>query len=154
MMQVSDAAGAKKQLHTLSWSFQQTFKTPVRTLAPFAATIVSAGSLQAAFVTIEQVVFEPEHLISLLSEYSLSHSFRKGTTVTASGSNEVAKLLRAAFADSVDFLFVPRPKSFVIYADHDEYATFYANTKSNLNRVVAALSAKSFEQVADYTRPL
>jgi hypothetical protein len=30
----------------------------------------------------------------------------------------------------------------VIYADHDEYTTFYANTRSNLNRVVEALVAQ------------
>lgn len=151
-MKVSDASGAMKQLRKLSWTFQQTFKTPVRSLAPFASTMLSAGSLQDAFVTIEQVVFEPEHLISMLAAYSLTARIRKGTTITASGLKEVDQLLQATFSDSVDFLFVPRPKSFVIYADHDEYATFYANTRSNLNRIVLALSAKGFEQVANYTR--
>jgi hypothetical protein len=42
----------------------------------------------------------------------------------------------------------------VIYADHDEYTTFYASTKSNLNRIVAALSTDGFEQVTGNTRAL
>jgi hypothetical protein len=35
---------------------------------------------------------------------------------------------------------------FVIYADHDEYATFYANTRSNLNRVADALFANGLKR--------
>lgn len=61
-------------------------------------------------------------------------------------------MLEAALGDWVDFVFVPVPKPFVIYADHDEYTTFYANTKSNLNRVAQALIAAGFEKVLDYER--
>jgi hypothetical protein len=102
----------------------------------------------------EQIVFEPKHLISLLTRHSLSPQYREGMAITASSPNEVEELLHSAFTDWVDFLFVPKPKSFVIYADHDEYATFYANTRSNLNCIVLALSAQGFDQVPDYTRPL
>jgi hypothetical protein len=42
----------------------------------------------------------------------------------------------------------------VIYADHDEYATFYANTRSNLNRISEALTLQGFEKIAEYTRSL
>jgi hypothetical protein len=68
------------------------------------------------------------------------------------GREEVEELLIAALGDWVDFLFVPSPKPFVIYADHDEFITFYANTKSNLNRVGTALLARGFKVVEDYTR--
>lgn len=64
------------------------------------------------------------------------------------------ELLEAALGDWVNFTFVPKPKPFVIYADHDEYTTFYANTKSNLNGVVQALSGAGFEKVPDYQRIL
>jgi hypothetical protein len=67
-----------KQLRLLSWSFQQTFRTPVKKLAPFVATMVSAGPMQAAVVTIEQVVFEPQHLISMLNGASSRPAFEKG----------------------------------------------------------------------------
>jgi hypothetical protein len=64
----------------------------------------------------------------------------------------VRLLLSAAFGDWVDFLFVPAPKPFVVYADHDEYATFFANTKSNLNKVADALTRNEFVAVESYTR--
>ena len=55
-------------------------------------------------------------------------------------------------SDWVDFVFIPEPKPFVIYADHDEYITFYANTKSNLNRVADALLAQGFKSVQNFER--
>ena len=75
-------------------------------------------------------------------------------SVTAAGQLEVEELLYAAFGDSIDFLFVPSPKPFVIYTDHDEYTTFYANTRSNLSRIVKPLSAEGFEEVTEYRRQL
>jgi hypothetical protein len=41
-----------------------------------------------------------------------------------------------------------------MFADHDEYTTFFAKTGSNLNRVVTALSAKGFREIRDYERHL
>lgn len=105
-------------------------------------------------VTVEQVVFEPQHMIDLLTRYSLPTRYGKGVSVTATGQREIEELLQAAFADWVDFLFVPSPKPFVIYADHDEYTTFYANNRSNLNRIREALSSQGFEEIAEYTRRL
>ncbi len=46
------------------------------------------------------------------------------------------------------------PKTFVIYADHDEYTTFYANSRSNLNRVTESLLTQGFEEVSGYQRRL
>jgi hypothetical protein len=40
----------------------------------------------------------------------------------------------------------------VIYADHDEYTTFYGNTKSNLTGIVSALSENGFKQVQNWER--
>ena len=64
------------------------------------------------------------------------------------------ELLQTAFTEWFDFLFVPTPMPFVIYADHDEYPTFYSNTRSNLNRVVTRLVAHGFEQLTGYSRQL
>lgn len=65
---------------------------------------------------------------------------------------ELHALRVAAFDDWLDFAFVPSPKPFVIYADHDEYAAFYGNTKTNLNKVAMALTARGFTTVKDYVR--
>ena len=74
--------------------------------------------------------------------------------MTAVGRQEIEELLHATLSDWVDFLFVPAPKTFVIYADHDEYTTFYANSRSNLNRVTESLLTQGFEEVSGYQRRL
>ena len=153
-MKVSDTPSALNQIRKTPWKFQQTFKTPLKNLKPFVATILSTTSPQSACITIEQAVFEPTRWIDLLNRYSLPPRYGKGVSVTAAGRQEIEELLYTAFSDWFDFLFVTTPKPFVIYADHDEYATFYANTRSNLNRVVEALSAQGFEEVAEYSRQL
>jgi hypothetical protein len=99
-------------------------------------------------------VFDPKHLSALLAKHSLPAQFGRDWSLSASGRDEAAELLEAALGDWIDFIFVPTPKPFVIYADHDEYTTFYANRKSNLNPVVEALSARWFKQVQDYEREL
>jgi hypothetical protein len=42
-MEVSDTPSVLKQFHRTPWKFQRTFKTPLKNLQPFVATIVSAG---------------------------------------------------------------------------------------------------------------
>jgi hypothetical protein len=76
------------------------------------------------------------------------------SSMTADGELGAEALLLAALGDWVDFVLVPVPKPFVIYADHDEYTTFLASTKSNLNRVVQPLAAAGFQKVPDYERIL
>jgi hypothetical protein len=150
IMNVSDNPSALKQIRKTPWKFQRTFKTPLNNLEPFVAAILSTASFKTACITIEQAVFEPKHWIDLLTRYSLPPRYAKGVSVTATGQQELEDLLHTAFTDWFDFLLVPTPKPFVIYADHDEYTTFYANTRSNLNRFVEPLSAKGFEEVAEY----
>ncbi|HUD49842.1 MAG TPA: hypothetical protein VMR33_23665 [Candidatus Baltobacteraceae bacterium] len=119
------------------------------------ATIFSTDdSIQAGCVTIDQVVFEPKHLSALLARHSLPAQFGRDRSIAATRRDEVAELLEAALRDWIDFIFIPTPKPFVIYAEHDENTTFYANRKSNLNSVVEALSARGFKQVQDYERDL
>lgn len=154
-MEVSDTPSALKQIRRTAWKFQRTFKTPLKNLQPFVTTIVSARqSFQTACITIEQAVFAPKHWIDQLIRYSLPPRYKRGTSVTAVGQQEIEGLLHAAFSDWVDFLFVPVPKTFVIYADHDEYTTFYANTRSNLNRVAEPLLTQGFEEVSGHQRRL
>jgi hypothetical protein len=123
-------------------------------LRPFVTAILSTASPETACITIEQAVFEPKHWIGLLTRYSLPPRYGKGVSVTAVGRQEMEELLHTAFTDWFDFLFVPTPKPFVIYADHDEYTTFYANTRSNLRRLVETLSAQRFKEIAEDRRQL
>ncbi len=145
--------GSLKRFRRTSWRFQETFHTPLKNLKPFVGAIAAAlDPLSAGCVTINQVVFEPNHLIALLTRHSLPAEYGHDWSVTAEGKQETEALLEAALGDWVDCLFVPTPKPFVIYADHDEYITFYANTKSNLNRIAQALFGNGFEKVPGYER--
>ena len=154
-MTLSETPGVLKRFRRVPWRFQETFVTPLKDLGPFVSTIVSAhGSVQAGCLTIDQLVFEPKKLNAALFKYSLHAKVGRDWSLQANGSEEAAELLEAALSDWIDFAFVPTPKPFVIYADHDEYVTFYANTKSNLNTVVGALSMRGYKRVEGYQREL
>ncbi len=86
-------------------------------------------------------------MIELLTKYSVPLHYSHDITLTAAGEAEAEALLHAVLSDWVDFLFVPNPKPFVIYADHHDCATFYAQTKSNLNLVSQSLLAQGFEEI-------
>jgi hypothetical protein len=150
---LSQLPGTLKKFRNTPWRFQQTFRTPLQGLRPFVTTIVSAKEpLQSGSVTVDQVVFEPKNWLALLARHSLPSEYGREWTITARDTGEVEELLEPALSDWLHFLFVPTPKPFVIYADPDEFITFYANKKSNLNEVVEALSAENFKVVSGFER--
>ena len=147
-------SGSLKRLRRVPWRFQQTFLTPLRNLQTFVATIISGREqILAGTVTIDSVVFETKKLNALLVNQSLPPSLQRESSVEVTGQQQVGALLEAALGVWADFWFVPTPKPFVIYADHDEYTTFFANSKSNLNGVVEPLLKQGFQTV-DYERNL
>jgi hypothetical protein len=101
-------------------------------------------------ITLDEVVMNPTHIKSFFIE-DISDQLRHDTSIDANGG-QAARFLQAAFSDWVDFLCFPTPKLFVIYADHDEYATFYANSKSALNYIIIPLRDAGFTIVPDWTR--
>jgi len=154
-MTLSENPAALKRFRRTPWKFQSTFETPLKNLPAFVLTIASAGEQwKTGSLTLELVVFEPRNLIALLERNSIPIRYERGVTLTASGKQEIEDLLCAVLGDWIDFLFVPEPKSFAIYADHDEFTTLYAQTRSNLNRVVHRLSDKGFKIERDYKRQL
>ena len=145
--------GVLKRFRRTPWRFQETFQIPLRDLDTFVSIILTSGDpIQWARLTVDKVIFEPRKWKSLLSNFSPPDSLSHELSIEGSGEKEVRELLVAAFGDSLEFLFTPTPKPFVIYADHDEYATFFANTKANLNTVVHALLAKKYKLILDYRR--
>jgi len=146
--------GALKKFRNTVWKFQQTFQTPLNDLQTFTSIIVASGPLTAATIAIDIVVFEPKHLLDLEARYSIPTTYQPGTSLTAERTPEIQELLSAVLADSIDFVFIPDPKPFTIFADHDEFTTFYAQTRSNLNRVVNPLVEAGFKQIQNYRRQL
>lgn len=151
-MKVAEAGDELKQFRHTAWKFQATFLTPLKDLRRFVATIASAGRPERASVTIETTVFEPKHLLKLLSSRSIPARNLNNVTLTAANQDEVASLLEAALGDWADFLFIPEPSAFAIYADHDEYTTLYADSHLSLSQVVKPLENAGFKLVADYKR--
>jgi hypothetical protein len=98
------------------------------------------------------VVFEPKNLLQLLANNSLSVQDQYHFTIQAAGQQSVVDLLQAALGDWGDFVFVPSPEVLAIYADHDEYTTFYTRDDSALRNVASGLEESGFEVVLDYTR--
>jgi hypothetical protein len=142
-----------KRFRRTPWRFQATFSTPLRNLGDFTSTILgSLGDVREGIVSIDSVVFEPRRLGGLLQRNGFAGELVRDRCITAVGAREVGDLLEAVLGDWVDFALVPSPKPFVIYADHDEFTTFLANTKSNLNGVVQPLLARGFREVAGYVR--
>src|SRR5215469_4576553 len=107
------------------WPFQQTFKTPLKDLNRFVSSFLAPFSLEKGALSTDEVVFEPKNLLHLLADSSLTVENQYQLTIQATGQGAVADLLQAALGDWVDFVFVPTPELLAIYADHDEYATFY-----------------------------
>ena len=151
-MTITDVHEEVKRFRATAWPFQQTFLTPLKQLPEFVATILSASPVTQASVIIEQMVFEPKHLLALLAKHSLSIPNWHDAKVTAATEREAAELLEAALADWLDFLFLPATQTFAIYADHDEYNTFYAQTDSILNGFRLALRRGEFKAVEGYER--
>ncbi len=142
-----------EEFQVAPWGLQQTFRTPLQNLQPFVRTILRArDQVERGCLIIDKIIFEPKHLAVVAANRSLRGALTHGSSLTFAAKREAETILEAAFADWIDFLFVPAPALFVIYADHDEYATFYARTRSDLELVVQALCASSFERVPGYER--
>jgi hypothetical protein len=88
----------------------------------------------------------------MLATYSIPPEYGRGLCLTAVGPQEIEELLRVVFGEWIDFLFVPEPELFAIYADHDEFTTFYAQNLTELQRIADALSIGGFKAKPQYQR--
>lgn len=135
------------------WEFQLTFETPLKSLQPFVRTILGAvPPLTAASVTVDLVVFEPRSLINMLASQSIAQTYERGLCLTAIDREEIEELLCVMLSEWIDFLFLPEPPTVAIYADHDEFTTFYAHTGSTLDRIAQSLLTQHFKIEENYLR--
>jgi len=152
-MTVTLASGAFKKFRRTPWRFQQTVQRPdAGDLGKFVSTILRAhDQIAAATVTIDRVIFDT---VSLSALCPAGAAFAHDTSISAESAGEMQALLVAAFWDGPDFICIPTPKPFVFYADHDDWITFYANTKSHLNHVIEPLSSNGYRLVQNWQRKL
>ena len=152
-MTISYTPGAIKKFKRSSWNCQMTFVTPLRKLDVFVPAIFShLEPIKVASVIMDGDSFEPKNLLGLMAKSGVSGQLQRDTSLTVVDHVKAKELLRTALSDWVDFAFIPVLKLFEIYADHDEYITFYANTKSNLERIKSSLLVEKFEEVRNYER--
>ena len=153
-MRIDAAQGQLRRLRrSLEGLEQRTFRTPLQRLAPFVDRLVGNDPpFGAATVFVQQTVFTPKHLEKLLSSHKLPVSYGADNTIRSETAVETAALLEAALADWVDFYFVPSPRDFVLYADHDEYSTLFAARKGTLSRLADGLSEAGVSEVSGYRR--
>lgn len=152
-MKFLETPGAIKKFGRTSWKFQVTFQTPLKALESFVSVILGQDTgIQRGTLTVHEVVFEADKLQALIPSGGDSLVIGKDSCFEAEGRTEVGKLLNAAFGEWVDFLFVPDPRPFVIYADHDEYTTFFFNSKSGISQLGEGLVKSGVRQVHDYQR--
>jgi hypothetical protein len=152
-MRAEHRPGSIKKFQRTPWRFEKTFQTPLRSLESFSAVIIeSLGDMDGGLVTIDAVIMPAGKIEALLASSQLRHSLGHDSCLIAETAGEVRPLLVAALGDWMDFLFVPGPRPFVLYADHDEYTTFFANTRANLGRVTSALERAGFTAVEGYSR--
>jgi hypothetical protein len=152
-LETSESPNLSKLRRTIAAFDQRTFQTP-NDLPRFASLLLAGKpEIAAASVTIEQVVFTPEHVERLLADHEVPLDYRD-RAIVAEGRQQSADLLVAALADSVDFYFVPEPKRFILYADHDGFTTVFAARRGMLSAIVDSLIGAGFQEESEYRRKL
>jgi hypothetical protein len=144
---------AIQQFRANPWPYQKTLVTPRKDMARFLSTLLTVFPIDRGVASTDQVVFEPDNVLELLKSRQLSMGNYWTFCLEASKNEDVAALLAAMLSDWIDFVFVPSPTSFAIYADHDEYLTIYAPSSQERDHLVTRLELEGFRFVADYVRP-
>jgi hypothetical protein len=150
---LSPIPGTIHQFRAGPWPHQKTLVTPCHNMSIFLSTLLTVFPVERGAASTDQVVFEPDNVLGLLRSRNIDVENRWSFCIEASETDDVSASLDAMLNDWIDFVFVPSPASFAIYADHDEYLTIYAPSAEELNRLIAELELRGFSFVADYVRP-
>ena len=134
------------------WKYQQTFKTPLKDLKRFVSVLLQPYALDSVALVTDEVVFEPKEVIQFLAYSGIELQDCYRFSIEADGSSDISRLIEAVLSDWIDFLLVPSPQLFAVYADHDEFTTFYAPEPEELGALVQRLQTAGFEAVPEYTR--
>lgn len=146
--------GALAHMRARAGEHQTTFAVPPGRAGQFAAALLGGGAgAQGARLVVDAVVFPPKHLQTALTGND-DDAWLDAETVIEAEAGEAAALLTAALQDWTDFWFVPIPGGFLLYGDHDEYSTIFAQRIGPVSRAAAALRAAGFAEVDGYEREL
>jgi hypothetical protein len=154
-MRIIESPDILIRLRGTVWEFQQTFQTPLKDLPRFVTEILSRfPEIHRGSVEFVQIVFDPHYgLIPLAEKYSLGQKWSVGLGIEADGVAEVVDLLAAVLSEWIDCAFEFLPDRLAIYADHDEYITFFVHREQDFAPLAKALVGGGFRPV-DYVRHL
>lgn len=135
------------------WPHQVTLVTPRKEMESFLSALLAACPVDEGLASTDQVVFEPDNILELLKARGLALENHWTFCIEATSTEDLAALLGAMLNDWIDFVFVPSPSSFAIYADHDEFLTLYVPDSSALDNLIARLKLAGFGFEDGYVRP-
>jgi len=140
------------QFRAEPWPYQVTFETPLEELERFVQAFLSLFSPQHGNLAADLIVFDPKTVLAFLSKLNIAIEDQSQFRFRAESAESIAELLQAVLSDWIDFVFVTSPPALAIYADHDEYTTFYTQDEASLNTLRASLEQSEFTQVKDWIR--
>jgi hypothetical protein len=146
------APEAVRQFRANSWPYQRTLVTPRKNMASFLSALLDAFPVDQGVASTDQVIFEPDNFLELLKSRELEIENYRTFNAEASNTEDATALLAAMLNDWIDFVFVPSPPSFAVYADHDDYLTIYVPSSPERDRLVTRLELEGFS-FEDYVRP-
>jgi hypothetical protein len=138
--------------HRDPWPVQQTFSTPLQDLNSFASVIEGGFVWQRADFSTDEVVFDLDDTLRLMEKYHLHLDNPWEFNLRVYGPEKIKEALEAVLGDWIDFLFLPSPESIAIYADHDEYTTFYSKNAGTLAGLTQRLIGAGFRPIEGYVR--
>ena len=152
-MKISTHPSADWRLREAPFPFQTTYITPLKELPEFVGTMLTQFGVDEGDVWIELIVFEPRELIWYLRGRGFVCDERQLNRAVLQAENkpEMAELLECVLGQWTDFAFIPSPKEFVMYADHDEYTTIFARSAESLSALQTRMENKGFKAVTDWT---
>ena len=142
-----------QQFRANPWPYQTTLVTPRKNMTSFLSALLTTFPADRGVASTDQLVFEPDSFLELLKARNLAIENYWTFCAEASNSEDVAVLLDAMLDDWIDFVFVPSPASFAIYADHDEFLTLYVPGSSALDHLSDQLRLAGFGFEDWYVRP-
>jgi hypothetical protein len=151
-MKISLASSNGWRLRETPFAFQQTYVTPLSDLSRFVHALLTPFKLSEAALWIEQIIFTPDELIKYLNSFGIAidEGELNRAVIHAEDPSETTTLLECVLGQWIDFAFIPSPKNFVIYADHDEYTTVFTANAELLASVHSNMTFQGFKAVDNW----
>jgi hypothetical protein len=140
------------RLRESPFPFQQTYVTPRTDVSRFVRTLLAPFEFGEAAIWIETIIFNPNELIDYLHSLGIDtdESELNSSVIHASNASEASSLLERVLTDWIDFVFIPSPNEFVIYADHDNYTTIFSASARLLVLLRSNMNLQEFRAVDDW----